>query len=215
MPDLHALPGVSPLIDGYSGLLDWLERHFTLRRRLPGDDPRTPVNLVGFAYDWRLSCRYNAERLAERVYEELGRWRASAPERGAARVVFVCHSMGVLVTRQYVERGGGAEVNRRVVTLGTPYRGSLDALLSLVDGHRPGFGPASLDLTAFARSLPSLHQLTPDYACLAGAPGHAGDTGAPGAGGRCDTARCPGAGCDGRGRGVQGRGLGTAGGGRP
>ncbi|NGO44203.1 hypothetical protein G6048_19215 [Streptomyces sp. YC419] len=169
MPDLHALPGVGPLVDGYSGLMGWLEQNFTLRRRQPGDDPRTPVNLVDFAYDWRLSCRYNAERLAERVDEELGRWRASAPGRAEARVVFVCHSMGGLVTRQYVERGGGAEVTRRVITLGTPYRGSLDALLTLVNGLRPGFGPLRLDLTRFARSLPSLHQLSPDYACLASA----------------------------------------------
>ncbi|GHD27282.1 hypothetical protein GCM10010313_67210 [Streptomyces violarus] len=168
MPDLHALPGVGPLVDGYNGLLDWLERHFTLRRRLPGDDPRTPVNLVDFSYDWRLSCRYNAERLGERVEEELGRWRASAAGRAEARVVFVCHSMGGLVTRQYVELGGGAEVSRRVITLGTPYRGSLDALLYLVNGLRPGFGPLRLDLARFARSLPSLHQLTPDYACLVG-----------------------------------------------
>ncbi|MFE7105057.1 hypothetical protein ACFU98_24635 [Streptomyces sp. NPDC057575] len=45
---------------------------------------------------------------------------------------------------------GGAEVTRRVITLGTPYRGSLDALLALVNG----VGPAGIGLTAFARSLP-------------------------------------------------------------
>lgn len=175
MSDLHALPGVGPLVDGYSGLLDWLERHFTLRRRLPGEDPATPVNLVDFAYDWRLSCRHNAELLARRVDEELGRWRVSAPERAEAKVVFVCHSMGGLVTRQYVEWCGGAEVTHRVITLGTPYRGSLDALMYLVNGLRPGFGPLRLDLTRFARSLPSLHQLTPDYACLEGVPGYDGE----------------------------------------
>ncbi|MFS0697572.1 esterase/lipase family protein [Streptomyces nitrosporeus] len=166
MRDLHALPGVGALVDGYSGLLDWLERHFTLRRRLSGDAPGTPVNLVGFAYDWRLSCRYNADRLAATVSEELGRWRGSRADRREARVVFLCHSMGGLVTRQYVERCGGAEVTRRVITLGTPYRGSLDALVYLVNGMRYGAGPLGLDLTGFARSLPSLHQLTPDYAAL-------------------------------------------------
>ncbi|MEW2121336.1 hypothetical protein AB0945_40615 [Streptomyces sp. NPDC005474] len=172
MPDLHGLPGVSPLVDGYSGLLGWLERNFTLRRRLPGEDVSTPANLIDFAYDWRLSCRYNARRLSERVSEELGRWRESDPSRAETKVVFICHSMGGLVTREYVERCGGAEVTRRVITLGTPYRGSLDALVTLVNGLRPGFGPFRLDLTRFARSLPSLHQLTPDYACLttAGSP---------------------------------------------
>ncbi|WLQ43501.1 hypothetical protein P8A22_28440 [Streptomyces laculatispora] len=165
--DLHGLLGIGTLVDGYDGLLDWLEHHFTLRRRDVGDEADAPANLIGFGYDWRLSCRYNADRLAERVDEELGRWRASAPQRAAARVVFVCHSMGGLVARQYVERGGGAETTRRVITLGTPYRGSLDALLHLVNG----VGPAGIGLSAFARSLPSLHQLVPDYAALVTAPG--------------------------------------------
>ncbi|MFE6976560.1 esterase/lipase family protein [Streptomyces sp. NPDC057682] len=171
MSDVHALPGVWNPVDGYSGLLDWLERNFTLRRRLPGEAADVPANLVGFAYDWRLSCRYNAERLAERVDEELGRWRASRADRRDAKAVLLCHSMGGLVTRSYVEQCGGAEVTRRVVTLGTPYRGSLDALMYLVNGMRYGIGPVGLDLTPFARSLPSLHQLTPDYACLATAGG--------------------------------------------
>ncbi|WP_405688506.1 lipase/acyltransferase domain-containing protein [Streptomyces sp. NBC_00057] len=171
MRDLHSLPGVYMPIDGYNTLLDWLERNFTLRRRLPGDEADAPVNLIDFAYDWRLSCRYNADRLAERVDEELGRWRASRADRRDARVIFLCHSMGGLVTRQYVEQCGGAEVTRRVITLGTPYRGSLDALVYLVNGLRYGIGPLGLDLTTFARSLPSLHQLTPDYACLTTAAG--------------------------------------------
>ncbi len=170
VPDVHGIPGLSPLVDGYSDLLRWLERRFGLLRRSPAEDRRTPANLIDFAYDWRLSCRYNAERLGERVAEELGRWRGSAPERADAKVVFLCHSMGGLVTRWYVEKGGGAEITRRVITLGTPYRGSLDALLYLVNGLRPGLGRLGvrLDLSPFARSLPSLHQLTPDYACLTG-----------------------------------------------
>lgn len=167
MRDLHGLLGIGTLVDGYDGFLDWLEDNFTLRRRGERDEADAPANLIAFAYDWRLSCRYLADRLAERVDEELGRWRASAPERAAARVVFICHSMGGLVTRQYVERCGGAEVTRRVITLGTPYRGSLDALLHLVNG----VGPAGVRLTSFARSLPSLHQLVPDYAAVLAAPG--------------------------------------------
>lgn len=176
MRDVHGLPGLSPLVEGYTDLLKWLEEHFTLRRRPSGDD--APANLVPFAYDWRLSCRYNAALLGERVARELERWRAAGnPE---AKVVFLCHSMGGLVARQYVELGGGAEVTRRVITLGTPYRGSLDALLYLVNGLRlnelrRGAGRlVRLDLTRFARSLPSLHQLTPDYACLEGVPGQPG-----------------------------------------
>ncbi|MFP3990844.1 hypothetical protein U9R90_25925 [Streptomyces sp. E11-3] len=164
--DLHALPGIWNPVDGYSGLLRWLEQHFTLRARPGGSPGDEPANLFPFAYDWRLSCRYNAEQLKSLLDRELSRWRESAPERRAAKVVFLCHSMGGLVVRHYVERCGGAETTRRVITLGTPRRGSLDALLHLVNGLRYGWGPFGVDLTAFARSLPSLHQLTPDYACL-------------------------------------------------
>lgn len=157
---LHALPGVWPLTDGYDTLLDWLQDSFTLR---------PAANLVEFAYDWRLSCRHNAGLLARRIDEALGRWRASAPERADARVRLICHSMGGLVGRYYVECLGGAEVTRRLITLGTPHRGSIGALDSLVSGHRLGRrGPRVGLLTGFARSLPSLHQLVPDYACLDG-----------------------------------------------
>ncbi|MCX5364185.1 hypothetical protein OG864_36485 [Streptomyces sp. NBC_00124] len=183
MPDLHVIPGIWHPIDGYSSLLRWLEQNFTLRSRQPNDPPDTPANLVEFGYDWRLSCRYNAGLLKARVTEELDRWRSSAPERADARVVFICHSMGGLVARHYVECLGGHEITRRLITLGTPHRGSLNALTSLVNGLRKGWGPFGLDLTALARSLPSLHQLAPDYACVS-APGglvHARDlTGLPG-----------------------------------
>ncbi|MEV0409589.1 hypothetical protein AB0I68_01965 [Streptomyces sp. NPDC050448] len=158
MPDLHALPGIWHPVDGYTDLLRWLERHFTLS---------VADNLLTFPYDWRLSCRYNAERLKGRIDLELERWRASAPERREARVVFLCHSMGGLVARHYAERLGGHEVTRRLITLGTPHRGSVEALAALVNGSRL-LGP---DLGTFARSLPSLHQLAPDYACVTGPQG--------------------------------------------
>ncbi|MFI1064020.1 esterase/lipase family protein [Streptomyces spororaveus] len=162
MPDVHALPGIWRPIDGYTDLLGWLERSFTLT---------LGENLVPFPYDWRLSCRYNAERLRKTVARALGRWQDSAPERRDARAVFICHSMGGLVARHYVELLGGHEITRRVITLGTPHRGSLDALVHLVNGLRKGWGLLGVDLSAFARSLPSLHQLAPDYACVTGPEG--------------------------------------------
>jgi triacylglycerol esterase/lipase EstA (alpha/beta hydrolase family) len=121
---------------------------------------------VVFAYDWRLSNRHSAERLRVRVEECLERWRASDPSRADARLVFICHSMGGLVARWYIERLGGAEVTRVLVTLGTPHRGAAKALEQLADGVRKGPAPLKVDLTAFARSLPSSYQLLPEYACI-------------------------------------------------
>ncbi len=74
--------------------------------------------------------------------------------------------MGGLVARWYLDREGGAEVTRKLITMGTPHRGSLFALDKLVNGARRGLGPIQIDLTSFGRTLPGLHQLLPEYACI-------------------------------------------------
>jgi hypothetical protein len=167
MRDLHVLPGIWHPIDGYAGLLHWLEQSFTLTR-YDATRPAEPANLVAFAYDWRLSNRYNAQRLKDTVEPVLERWRA-APHCWAGQgddvpeLVFLCHSMGGLLTRYYLEMLGGAKLTRRLLTMGTPYRGAASSLLQLVNGVQRGIGPLHLDLTAFARSCPSTHQLLPGY----------------------------------------------------
>jgi pimeloyl-ACP methyl ester carboxylesterase len=122
--------------------------------------------VLPFPYDWRLSNRYNGRRLAQVIGEALSQWRDSDPARAEAQVVLVCHSMGGLVARWYVEECGGAEVTRKVITLGTPYRGSAKAIDQLVNGVRYGLGPLAFEFTEFARSMPSSYQLLPDYACV-------------------------------------------------
>ena len=156
---LHVIPGVWSPIDGYRDLVRFLrEPRFGLG----------PENLVLFAYDWRLSNRFTAQSLKRRVDDALARWRASAPERAEAKVLFICHSMGGLVTRWYLDRLGGAETARALVTLGTPHRGAVKAIDQLVNGVRKGKGPFKVDFTRFARSLPSTYQLLPEYACIEG-----------------------------------------------
>ena len=101
----------------------------------------------------------------------LQQWRDQGGPCADARVVFVCHSMGGLIARWYIERCSGAEITRKLITLGTPYRGAARSLGQLINGASPGLGPFRFDLTRFARSMPSLHQLLPEYAC----PQHGGD----------------------------------------
>ena len=165
MPDLHLLPGLWSANIGYSRLLDWLTQRFTL---VPPDpkDPAKPANLLPFAYDWRLSNRYNARRLRAVVEPALERLRALAEANREARLILICHSMGGLVARWYVEREGGAAHTRKLITIGTPHRGAVAALQQLVNGVEKSVGPLRLNLTRFARSLPSAHQLLPQYACL-------------------------------------------------
>jgi pimeloyl-ACP methyl ester carboxylesterase len=162
MPDLHLLPGIWTPVKGYDVLMDRL-RSLGYREPVPGG---LAGNLIPVPYDWRLSCRYNARRLGTIVEPALQRWRDQGGRHADAQVVFVCHSMGGLIARWYVEKCGGAGITRKLITLGTPYRGAARALDQLVNGASQGLGPLRLDLTGFGRSMPSLHQLMPEYACL-------------------------------------------------
>lgn len=165
MPDLHFLPGIWTAHIGYDELLGWLRTRFHFVEQTPGDSANIP-NLLPFAYDWRLSNRYNGRRLKAMVEPALERWRAQGGMFAEAKLIFICHSMGGLVARWFIEMEGGAEITRKLVTIGTPYRGALNALDVLVNGVKKDIGPLKLNLSLFARSLPSLHQLLPEYACI-------------------------------------------------
>lgn len=162
MPDLHVLPGIWTVSIGYRTLRRRLAEAFEI---VPAGDPDRAAGYVEFPYDWRLSNRYNAARLKETVEPVLERFRAE-PGHEDAGLVFIAHSMGGLVVRYFTDVLGGAEITRKVITLGTPHRGALNSLESLVNGVRKGFGPFGLDLTDMARSLPALYQLLPEYACI-------------------------------------------------
>jgi len=167
MPSFHVIPGVWTPVQGYAELLGFLgARRFGLTVDRSHAEGGAQGNLLVFAYDWRLSNRFSAVCLKARVEPALLRWRASAPQRRDAKVVFICHSMGGLVARWYLDRLGGAEIARVLVTLGTPHRGAAKVVDQLVNGVRKGPGPFKLDLTRFARSLPSSYQLLPEYACI-------------------------------------------------
>jgi pimeloyl-ACP methyl ester carboxylesterase len=163
MPDLHVLPGLWTVQLGYERMLGWLEPAFGLVRVTAGGPPG---NFLPVPYDWRLSNRFNGRRLKTLIEPTLERWRGQGGGYADARVVFICHSMGGLVARWYIQREGGAEVTAKLITLGTPHRGALNSLEQLVNGVRKGSGPFRVNLTGFARSLPAAYQLLPEYACL-------------------------------------------------
>ena len=165
VPGLHVIPGLWSPIAGYDGILRFLRgRRFGFAESDEKHPDRVP-NLVTFPYDWRLSNRYNGRKLAKKAGDALARWR-SQPGMGEAKLILVCHSMGGLVARWFLEREKGAEVTRSLITIGTPHRGAVKSLDTLANGIDPGVGPLRLDLTDMARSLPSLYQLLPTYDCL-------------------------------------------------
>ncbi len=167
LPALHVIPGIWSPVAGYAGLVAFLR---SSRFHLVEPDPRRPElvpNLIMFPYDWRLSNRYNATLLAATAFDALERWQ-SQPGMQDAKLILVCHSMGGLVARWFLEQEGGAAHTRHLVTIGTPHRGSVKALDMLSNGIERGVGPIRFSLTDVARSLPSMHQLLPTYRCLAG-----------------------------------------------
>ncbi|MCU1501761.1 MAG: hypothetical protein JWM12_1115 [Ilumatobacteraceae bacterium] len=162
--DLHVIPGLWSPVDGYDALLNFLrsERFHLIEGDIHDPDEARLANLIPFPYDWRLSCRVNGRRLRRAIVPILERWR-SQPGFGDARLVIVAHSMGGLVARSFIELEGGAELTRALVTVGTPHQGATNALETLAHGMSAGVGVLSERLTTFARSLPSLHELLPQY----------------------------------------------------
>jgi hypothetical protein len=140
--------------DGYDLLRSRLFENF----QLESVGPDTVGNYLEFPYDWRRDNTAAAHRLGATVEEHLARLTADTgnPE---AKVIYICHSMGGLVTRYYLEVLGGWKTCKALITLGTPYRGSLAALDFLVRGY----SKAGVDLTDFLRSCTSVYQLLPIY----------------------------------------------------
>ena len=151
-PDLHLVPGFWS-IDGYSHIRSSIFATF---------DVVDGQNWFDFPYDWRRDNRVAARHLAEQAPAWLHAWRQRSGNNDA-KLVLVGHSMGGLVARHYLEVLGGWRDARTLITFGTPYRGSLNALDFLCNGFKKRIGPLGLDLTRLLRSLTSVYQLLPRY----------------------------------------------------
>jgi pimeloyl-ACP methyl ester carboxylesterase len=158
MPNAHVVPGLVK-IDGYSATAKMVTGTFDVVRGSIWD-PR-PANFIEFPYDWRLDNRISAQRLAELVCDRLPRWREYSGNTDA-RVIFLAHSMGGLVARYFLEVLEGWRECKALITFGTPYRGSPNALGFLANGYKRLF----TDLSEVMRSFPSMHQLLPIYRAL-------------------------------------------------
>jgi pimeloyl-ACP methyl ester carboxylesterase len=156
---LHIVPGLWS-IDGYAGLLRYLRKTLDLDRG----------NLLTFPYDWRLSNIVNATRLARAVEDKLSDWRQTVPD---AQVIYICHSMGGLIARYYLDVLGGHATARRLITIGTPHQGAAKAAVALSLGLAPAargrlgrFGSFLDELGEVLAEFPSVHQLLPTYRCI-------------------------------------------------
>jgi hypothetical protein len=137
-------------------------------------DRATPV--FAFPYDWRMDVRDAARRLGVFVDEVIARTKLLKHYAAAdkLKVDLVGHSMGGLVITEYLAlRGRGAGVGK-VVTIGTPFSGSVEAVVKMTTGMSliTGPEPRERDREA-ARVTPALYQLFPSYAgAVTDAAGH-------------------------------------------
>lgn len=155
LPDTHLIPGFWK-IDGYTAVSNFITSRF---------DAQPGGNFFEFPYDWRRDNRVAARKLERQSRQWLQAWRKSSGHANA-RLVLVAHSMGGLVSRYFLEVLGGWRDTRMLVTFGTPYRGSLNALDFLANGMRKTLGGFTLvDISTLLRSFTSVYQLLPIYPC--------------------------------------------------
>ncbi|GEM_PF-293332 len=163
--------GPFPLI--YENLIE------ELRDGLSEDQPG-PVPVFPFGYDWRMPLNWTEQRLAAFVREVIDRtllmrhYRNDEAFRNDPTVSLIGHSMGGLIIAGYVESlvagrirsptGSGALVDK-VVTLGTPFRGSYEAILKVATGTSElGDDSGRARERRMARMTPALYHLLPGSA---------------------------------------------------
>jgi pimeloyl-ACP methyl ester carboxylesterase len=145
------LPGLGRL-EPYTALASVLTRFIT-----------HPAAIGEFAYDWRQSLTLTARELASFAHEHLARWREHRSGSSDARLVLVGHSMGGLLARQAAMCHLDAGDVAMILTLGTPFGGSVRAVRAIGHGDLLPLGALSGRLRALARRTPSLYDLLPTY----------------------------------------------------
>ncbi|MFF7976746.1 esterase/lipase family protein [Streptomyces sp. NPDC007905] len=164
-------------IPAWSPFLRGIEPYHKLIRTIENTIAH-PDALMTFPYDWRLPVAVNGRRLAHEARNHLQRWlahpahtaaRQRAVDEKPARLVFIAHSMGGLVTYAALTLGGDNDLpghTRGVMTLGTPFKGSVVAanILNAIQG-----APLPLPhtrLATAAATMPAVHELLPSFLCL-------------------------------------------------
>lgn len=168
--ELLCTPAWAPVLNGfepYGELLKVVKGAIADRRAL-----------LPFPYDWRLKVQHTGRLLAIEARQHLEAWTATVQADPALRglcddrmpqLVFVAHSMGGLVVRAALDHDRNLLPDTRaVLTLGTPFLGSVKAAVMLNGGRRWGGtrGKFMDRLQKLAATLPGLYDLLPDYRCV-------------------------------------------------
>lgn len=126
-------------LDPITGLYINLVNGLTRIGYVPG------VSLFTFAYDWRKG----ASDLAPLLAAEVARIRAMSPQKALgrsprpvdySRVDLICHSMGGVVGRAYIQSGDHAGEVNRLVLVASPQLGSMSAYYAYEGGDSTRIG---------------------------------------------------------------------------
>ncbi len=154
-------------VDVYGGILRVLEEQGGYRVASAQEPPYRRATCFPFFYDWRLDNAENAARLADRIVEIRGLYGDPT-----LKVDIVAHSMGGLIARYYILYGdryvldevrpepdfAGASAVERLILLGTPNLGSVQAFEACIQGDRIGLTKVPPEALA---TMPSMYQLMP------------------------------------------------------
>ena len=133
--------------------------------------PDQPVPAFPFPFDWRQPLENIESDLAEFIDEVLDRTKllrhyhdaGFGTKKFPAQVNLVGHSVGGLIMAGYIQANGMDKVNR-VVTIATPFRGSLEAVAKTTVGVAAlGASPGSSREREAARVTPALYYLLPSF----------------------------------------------------
>jgi pimeloyl-ACP methyl ester carboxylesterase len=150
-------PGILTRLQGWGwgvyvdeDFYDTLVRHFTETYGYTEG-----VDFWVYPYDWRKDLRASADGLDALI-------RSILTQTGAPQVQIVAHSLGGLVTRQYLAEDERAARVQQAVLLGTPFVGTPKAFYVLQEGDCL----YEFDLILFTICLPEesiIKELTPNY----------------------------------------------------
>ncbi|MRX27518.1 hypothetical protein [Kangiella sp. HZ709] len=153
--------------DFYQNLIEVLENYAGFQKAIAGNAQTNRRKYYLFAYDWRQDNVKTVQKL-DQLIEQI-KIDYNDPN---LKVDIIAHSMGGLISRYYLRYGKldvldtnelktnltGAKNLRRVIMLGTPNFGSIDAINTLIEGLPLVFSKIEPETLA---TMPSMYQLFP------------------------------------------------------
>jgi len=167
-PDDTRFEAVEPARIQSSQILNIIYGDLVEALRYDLSERQEPTPVFPFHYDWRQDNTLTAKQLGDFIREVIERTNLLKHYgRSCGCVDLVGHSMGGLVIAACLGLGhhleNGKRLVRRVVTLATPFRGSVDALEKVSTGESTLVGLGSNRERETARITPAIYQLLPSY----------------------------------------------------